>query len=130
MRFDFDSFMCEEGKVLLRDMGFSPLEEVRVGGYDLILILHNPTQTYHLALQKVGLDFTDLSQQKIRIPNAPVARVTEFKPILSRWVRDHGKLLLSSHNKSRNKSYEKIMLRLGFRVTKFNHRDQPMMFIE
>lgn len=115
--FGCETLTSEQGKAMLEHHGFQVQEEMRIGGYDLLLVYHVPTRTYHLAIQRVGNDFTSIEQQKSRIPASLAALPSEFYPAIAYWIQRHGQLYMASHDQRKSQSYPRILRRLGFEVT-------------
>ena len=118
------SGLSDDALSRLHQTGNQVVEEAIVGSYELYLILlsNDFIQLYQLAIQRTGLDFTDIQQQNEQqeLPEnaaAELANLNEMAAVITRWKQQYGDLAVKSHDPSKDAKYLNILQWLGFTPT-------------
>jgi len=113
--------LSEDALDRLQMSGNRVVEEALAGIYELFLVLfeHGPIRLYQLAIQRTGLDFTDVQQQMEpqEMPNnvmQEMQSLEEIRAIINKWKQQYGELVIKSHNPTKDDKYLNILQWLGF----------------
>ncbi len=105
----------------LHETGNQVVEQATAGSYELFLVhySHGPINLYQLALQRTGLDFTNVHHQIDRhgMPDNIVSEMQsldEIKAIINQWRQKYGELVVKSHFSKKDVKYLNILQWLGF----------------
>jgi len=116
--------LSEDALGRLHQTGNQVVDSATAGDYELFVILfeHGPIKLYQLAIQRTGLDFTDIEQQneKQGLPENLMQEwqsLTEIGAIISGWKQKYGELVVKSHNPEKDTKYLHILNWLGFTPT-------------
>lgn len=104
----------------LEAYGYQMVEAVKIGDYDLVLTYSKLMNAYHIAMQRDGMDFADITQQLEKYPEPIGARMSEAVPTLNRWIQKYKTLWISGNDPRKVRVYQKILARLGFKMESFN----------
>ena len=72
---------------------------------------------YQIALQRNDTDFAEQHQKhNVKLPVNPFDVINGIKDKISSWLGQHGQLIVSSMNKSKQDKYKKILSSMGFNL--------------
>jgi len=91
------------------------IDQKECGDYELYLIFFEPMNIYQVAIQRKGLDFTDIEQQtsKQEILFTQNPDLKQIKSTLLSWKSTYGDLIVKSHDLSKTQKYFNILSGLG-----------------
>lgn len=115
------SGLSDDAHNKLRQTNNQVVEEATAGSYELYLIFfrHGPVSLYQLAIQRTGLDFTNVHHQMDRhgMPDNIVSEMQSLeliKDTINRWRQKYGELVVKSHFSKKDVKYLNILQWLGF----------------
>ena len=109
------SGLSEQALERLRGTRNRVIDQRICGDYELCLILFEPMNIYQVAIQRKGLDFTDIEQQtsKQEILFTQNPDLKQIKSTLLSWKSTYGDLIVKSHDLSKTQKYFNILSGLG-----------------
>ena len=115
----------EESLQLLRQTQNEVIDHVVVGNYELYLVHFAPANIYQVAIQRTGLDFTNIEQQKQKQDMkseilSDWQNIEQLKDILLKWKSKYGDLVVKSHSQSKDDKYFRILQWLGLNPRQTN----------
>jgi len=124
------------------DMVGADVEEQQdIGEYSLYVI-HTPSfefgdisfpEAHQLAINKRNIAFTDPALQHEKFVKKgeryPLGSIGQLKDTVSSWIRKYGPLLVVSDSESKQKTYEKLLNRLGFNMERTTYQMQPGVYV-
>ena len=117
------SQLSDEASDRLSSRGYEVINTVDIQGYNLFLIkVPNLDNFYQIALQREGLDFTDMASHNEHLP--PKEQFSKVKLLLEGlkstidvWLSRYNKLYVVSNNESQQTQYVRILTRLGYNLS-------------
>ena len=107
--------LSEQALEILRATRNRIIDQRICGDYELCLIFFEPIGIYQVAIQRKGLDFTNIGQQttkqKMKFENNP--DWDQIKSTLNEWKSKYGDLIVKSHDLSKTQKYFNILSGLG-----------------
>lgn len=124
------------------DMVGADVEEQQdIGDYSLYVI-HTPSfefgdisfpEAHQLAINKRNIAFTDPALQHEKFVKKgeryPLGSIGQLKDTVSSWIKKYGPLLVVSDSESKQKTYEKLLNRLGFNMERTTYQMQPGVYV-
>jgi hypothetical protein len=106
----------------LNQYGYRVVDSASLGGgtYNLVLTYSELMESYHLAMQRDGYDFADITQTMDKFPEPIGAQMSEAIPILNKWIQEYKTLWVSGDNPRKVRVYGKILRRLGYKYESFS----------
>jgi hypothetical protein len=109
--------ITEKGKKLLKDNHFNVVDSVTEGNYEMYLVHHIHSNMYQIGLQRKGYDFTNLDQQRNKIPNdRSKGSISTFKNAINKWLSSYHKIFCDSESPEKSAQWTRILNKLGYKV--------------
>ncbi len=128
-------------KQFLDMVGAEVEEQEDIGDYSLYVI-HTPSfdfgemsfpEAHQLAINKRNIAFTDPALQHEKFVRKgerfPLGSIGQLKDTVSKWIKRYGPLLVVSDSESKQKTYEKLLNRLGFNMERTTYQMQPGVYV-
>jgi hypothetical protein len=128
-------------KQFLDMVGAEVEEQEDIGDYSLYVI-HTPSfdfgemsfpEAHQLAINKRNIAFTDPALQHEKFVRKgerfPLGSIGQLKNTVSKWIKRYGPLLVVSDSESKQKTYEKLLNRLGFNMERTTYQMQPGVYV-
>lgn len=122
-------------------LGWDVVEHTIVDNYDLVLfrsrVVHNYNgcqEIYQIGIQKVGMDFTDATQQLTKYPldkqRGFSDSLMELRNVVQGWLNRYSCVFIGSVSDQKLEKYRRILTRLNFKLTPGKIFDYPICWVQ
>ena len=110
-----ESIMPDNEKKFLKSYGYQVKDEFVSGDYEFYIMFYRwAPHFFQIAMQKRGLNFSDVNQQDKKIPSSlGKININSVKEKITQWLQKYNKIYIGSDDERKTEAWKKILTRLG-----------------